>query len=321
MVGGYGVKKGVDARKNYKTASEINNDAQSRVSRAEQRLSRQRGATAAALTTLGEKKFGLYDGPLREFVLAFSQLKHVNFSSLDLGEALPTNAPHPTDLSGVEFQAVDALKSALAGGAAGAGAGFMSFGAVGSLAAASTSTPIASLTGVAATNATLAWFGGGAISAGGYGMAVGTYVLGGIVAGPVLAVGGMVLDARARSAVEDAQANFSRAKKAVHQMGTARSVARAIQVRAEQVTHILERLGAMFVPMVRDLERIVQHQTDFRRLTRAEREHTYVAASFAKTLKNLMDTPLFDERGHVTAASAEALQAGQALLEARSAHA
>lgn len=52
---------------------------------------------------------------------------------------------------------------------------------------ASTGTAIASLSGAAATNATLAWFGGGAIAAGGGGMAAGMMTLGGLVAVPLIA--------------------------------------------------------------------------------------------------------------------------------------
>ena len=55
-------------------------------------------------------------------------------------------------------------------------------------AAASTGTAIATLSGAAATNATLAFFGGGSLAAGGLGMAGGTAVLGGLVAGPALCV-------------------------------------------------------------------------------------------------------------------------------------
>lgn len=51
---------------------------------------------------------------------------------------------------------------------------------VGAVATASTGTAISSLSGAAATNATLAWLGGGAISAGGGGMALGATVLSGI---------------------------------------------------------------------------------------------------------------------------------------------
>jgi len=52
----------------------------------------------------------------------------------------------------------------------------------------STGTAIGSLGGIAAHNATLAWFGGGALAAGGGGMAAGALVFGGMVAIPVLLV-------------------------------------------------------------------------------------------------------------------------------------
>lgn len=51
---------------------------------------------------------------------------------------------------------------------------------------ASTGTAISALSGVAAYNATLAWFGGGALAAGGAGMSGGIMVLGGIVAAPII---------------------------------------------------------------------------------------------------------------------------------------
>lgn len=64
---------------------------------------------------------------------------------------------------------------------------------VGQVGAASTGTAISTLSGVAATNATLAWFGGGAAAAavGGGGVAVGTAVLGGIIAIPALVIAGI----------------------------------------------------------------------------------------------------------------------------------
>ena len=67
---------------------------------------------------------------------------------------------------------------------------------------ASTSTAIATLNGVALTNATLAWLGGGSLAAGGLGVAGGMAILGGIVAAPVLAIGGMFLSSKAEVALE-----------------------------------------------------------------------------------------------------------------------
>lgn len=67
--------------------------------------------------------------------------------------------------------------------------GSMALGAwalVSAIGTASTGTAIGTLSGVAATNATLAWFGGGALAAGGAGMSGGILVLGGMVAAPII---------------------------------------------------------------------------------------------------------------------------------------
>ena len=60
--------------------------------------------------------------------------------------------------------------------------------AVGTFGLASTGTAISTLSGAAATNATLAWLGGGAIAAGGLGMTAGVVVLGGVTVGTYIGV-------------------------------------------------------------------------------------------------------------------------------------
>ncbi|WP_351078154.1 hypothetical protein [Shewanella sp. CAL98-MNA-CIBAN-0140] len=72
------------------------------------------------------------------------------------------------------------------GGLVGGTAALGAWGVVTVVGSASTGTAISSLSGVAATNATLAWFGGGSLATGGAGMAGGFWVLGGIVAAPMI---------------------------------------------------------------------------------------------------------------------------------------
>jgi membrane protein implicated in regulation of membrane protease activity len=72
------------------------------------------------------------------------------------------------------------------GGLVGGTTALGAWGLVSLIGSASTGTAISSLSGVAATNATLAWFGGGSLATGGAGMAGGFWVLGGIVAAPVV---------------------------------------------------------------------------------------------------------------------------------------
>jgi len=71
------------------------------------------------------------------------------------------------------------------GAAAGGTLAVGSWAMVAAFGSASTGFAITGLSGVAATNATLAWFGGGALAAGGAGMSGGIAVLGGIAALPL----------------------------------------------------------------------------------------------------------------------------------------
>lgn len=76
---------------------------------------------------------------------------------------------------------------------------------VGLVGSASTGTSIATLSGAAATNATLAWFGGGALAAGGAGIAGGTLVLGGIALAPVMAIATWRSKAKLREVVAETE--------------------------------------------------------------------------------------------------------------------
>jgi hypothetical protein len=75
-----------------------------------------------------------------------------------------------------------------AGTIAGGSLAVGSWAVVGAIGSASTGAAISGLSGAAATNATLAWFGGGTLAAGGAGISGGMAVLGGIVAVPLVAI-------------------------------------------------------------------------------------------------------------------------------------
>lgn len=97
------------------------------------------------------------------------------------------------DFSYVEntLNIANSVLSATKGTGAGIATGSAAYFLVGQFAAASTGTAINTLSGAAATNATLAWLGGGSIAAGGGGIAAGAAVLGGLIAIPALAVMGI----------------------------------------------------------------------------------------------------------------------------------
>jgi hypothetical protein len=84
--------------------------------------------------------------------------------------------------------AADAAKSAAHGAVAGASTAMGAWALAGAFANASTGAAIANLSGAAAQSATLAFFGGGSLAAGGFGVAGGAAALSAIVALPALAV-------------------------------------------------------------------------------------------------------------------------------------
>jgi hypothetical protein len=92
--------------------------------------------------------------------------------------------------------------------ASGVGTALGAWALVGQLGVASTGTAISSLSGVALTNATLAWFGGGALAAGGGGMAAGTAVIGGIVAVPILLITGIFSHLSANKKINEIEAKM-----------------------------------------------------------------------------------------------------------------
>lgn len=66
-------------------------------------------------------------------------------------------------------------------------------------ATAGTGATISTLSGAAATNATLAWLGGGTLASGGMGIAGGMMALGALTTGPALLIAGWYMGSKAES--------------------------------------------------------------------------------------------------------------------------
>ncbi|MFD3657109.1 hypothetical protein [Streptomyces sp. NPDC058620] len=163
-----------------------------------------------------------------------------------------------------------AIRGAAAGGAAGAAVGgaaaYGAFTAAALFGSASTGAAITTLSGVAATNATLALLGGGALAAGGAGMAGGIFLLTGMVAAPVAALaaaGFYVLrqrrnkkeEQRLRIEVEAAETALEQSQQGFDTMVDVLSRATAIMEYVEvHGTHSLEKWRAGLPPEPWDWE-------------------------------------------------------------------
>ena len=173
LAGITGAVKSVSAHTKNANAKQIVAEAQNIYDEAREMLEEQRTCTAECLKRLGALKVDIWSKEMNDFIRTFRAFKNVRMESDVAGdERLKLKCQGTENLKNMEVAALKATEIARAGVASlgtGVLAGIASYGGAMMFASASTGTAIASLSGVAATNATLAWFGGGALTAGGLG--------------------------------------------------------------------------------------------------------------------------------------------------------
>lgn len=151
---------------------------------------------------------------------------------------------------------------------------------------ASTGTAISSLSGAAYTNALLAWFGGGAVAAGGGGMALGTMVLGGIVAGPAVAVAGFTLASKSEEALTEATKFELRVKKVIKEMEVKRKKAKYIARKAYERRKVLKTMNAKLEETLNRVTKNPENKEDF-----------LILVTLAESVRNIISTPLVNKGG------------------------
>ena len=294
------IKAGIDANK----AKLINKNATEIVQDSSEWLNAQRLACGRSLSQLGEEKLYVLSSSITQFLDAFQKIKNVDFKDTEGLEELKKF--HIDEQDFVEMRTLVNFAGSLAGGAVagtagGALAAFGAYGAAQALACASTGTAIASLSGAAATNATLAFFGGGSLAAGGLGMAGGTAVLGGLVAGPALMVMGIVAGSAARKNLEKAYTNRAEAIQIASQLNVAGLQCETIRRRTYMFYNLLARLDTYFLPLIYKMEDIISAEGDDYKLYSAESKKVIAScASVAVSVKSVLDTPLLTDDGLLT---------------------
>lgn len=302
--GGFGIGKTIKAGVDAGHASQINKNADEIVEASTAQLNAQRLACGNSLGHLGEEKLFILNSSITEFLDTFTKIKNVDFKETEGLEEL--KKLHVDEKEFVELKSMASFASSLAGGtvagtAGGALAAFGAYGAAQALACASTGTAIASLSGAAATNATLAFFGGGALSAGGLGMAGGAAVLGGLVAGPALMVLGLVAGQAAKKNLEKACTNRAEALQIAAQLDAGSLQCETIRRRTYLFYNLLARLDTFFLPMVYKLETVLQSEGDDYRQYSADSKQTVAScAAIAVSIKSVLDTPILTDDGLLT---------------------
>lgn len=176
--------------------------------------------TTIAMDSLGKKELEILQS-FEKFSSIFERIQNKpEFKAYQNGSvAIPSYDTE--ELKSVSVGA-GILLGGLGGAALGTAGGFAAAGAttaaVMAFGTASTGTAIASLSGVAATNATLAALGGGALAAGGGGIALGTTILGVTTLGMAVLIGGIIFSFTGRGLSKKADEAASQAQKAKHEI-------------------------------------------------------------------------------------------------------
>ena len=239
-----GVVKGAQAVGTMSDAEDIGNDAERRYRKKKEKLEEAQEQTNAREAELAQLRIHVFSHQIKHIVDVLSRTKSAS-SSLE-GFNSVFSVAEMKKMNQMVVGSLELESGLLAGAATGALAGFGAYTSVGMLAAASTGTAISTLTGAAATNATLAWLGAGSLAAGGFGMAGGMIALGGIVAGPALAVGGFMLSSKAEEALTNAKKYRDEVDVAIEQMELIETAFGGIRENADIVTDAIQKTVARF---------------------------------------------------------------------------
>lgn len=185
------------------------------------------------------------------------------------------------------------LLGGLGGAAAGTAGGFAASGAatavVMALGTASTGVPIASLSGAAATNATLAALGGGSLAAGGGGMALGTTVLGAATLGVGLLIGGVIFGITGGKISSDAKKAQKEIEKETQQTEEICNYLLDLQGTANRYGRKLDEVDSMYHEHMEKLKWMVvmQGRADWDWYTEPEKQLVNNTALLVKLLYDM----------------------------------
>ena len=157
----------------------------------------------------------------------------------------------------------------------------------------------------------------GAVTGGVTGRTVaGMVTLSGMIAGPFLAVGGMVLASKAKKAAADAGTNIGRVNAAIEQIKNKQLATEAAFYLVYTILSVLGRLDERFTPLLAKVQRLVVISHDYTSYTVKDKKVVMIAAMLAKTIKNVMETSILDDNGMITTASEQIVAESERVMQA-----
>ena len=135
-------------------------------------------------------------------------------------------------------------------------------------------------------------------------MALGSVVLGGVVAGPAIAILGTVMNASASKNLDNAYSNKAKANKIAAEMKIITKICDGISSRSDMFKILLDKLNEVFIELTDQLENIVSNSgTDYSKYTEKEQGIVAMTMSIAGAIKTVLDTPILTDDGKLTVES------------------
>ena len=311
---------GVTAFQNRKAAKEKKELADKIMKDTNQEIEHIRIYANDRLEVLGRARCEVLQSTVGRFIRIANSLKtSVKEKEFELSANLSVSDADFKELEGVEMNASNLLATAASGGglavAACSGIPAAVTGVVGAVCSASTGTAISSLSGAAATNATLAWLGGGSLAAGGGGVAAGATVLAGIkiaATGFGALIGAAMIAGQIYSKKHtDAENYLAEVQKWQAKSMAAAEIMKGVIRRSDELLSITLRLEGRIIPALDEFEALVP-VFDLQNL-----EHKKIAqraAILVKSMSELAQAPLLDAEGNLNEQSLLVAEKTQKIL-------
>lgn len=261
--GAKGSKKIYDAKSRVKAAEEKYEEAKEKMETTEI-------FTTKLLAELGTLKVQVWND-FNYFSNAFEKIKNRPKFETKMGGSFELPEHTLKDIKAVEIKAIDILGTTITSAGAGAITGMAAYSGVLALGTASTGTAISTLSGAAATNAALAALGGGSLATGGGGIALGTQILGGAVAGPIIAVSGLLINAKGNSSLEKAQVAENEVDKIIPILKKSTEFLKELGAIASRFEYGIALIHKKYLMEVRKLELLVEKQPDYNKYSPREK--------------------------------------------------
>lgn len=306
---GVKVVTGVQAYQDRKEANYLKEEADLLKAEVEEENRMMKQKVNSALDQFGKVRCTALQNTVGPFIQQLNLMKQkVKDKEYEIVNSVGMTEQYVSELQKIEMNASTALKTVGAAGSlaavALAGVPTAVTSVVGTLAAASTGTAISTLSGAAATNATLAWLGGGSIASGGGGIALGSTVLAGATYATAgvfaLAASGIIASSYFSKKLTEATEYHSEVCIWASNMRAAFVLMDGIVQRCEELSHVTLELQ----------ERIVKQMEFLKPLTPCfDTNDEYFLLTFntvgqlVKTMSEVCQVPVLDKNGDTSSES------------------